>query len=75
MRDSVPSRAGIMDSRRSADLVSKLIAERRNPDPALVSHAERISAKVYGIMTATTLLTFGTLVGSYQLIFPHQLFA
>ena len=36
----------------------------------------RITAKIYGIMAFTTLLTFATLVAGQQLVFPpQQLFA
>ena len=31
--------------------------------------------KIYAVMGLTSLLTFGTLVTSYQLFFSHQLFA
>ena len=32
----------------------------------------RITAKIYGIMAMTTVLTFATLVSGYQLLFPPQ---
>ena len=43
--------------------------------PAPVTQAERVPAKVYGIMALTTALTFGTLTTGYQLLFTHQLYA
>jgi len=33
---------------------------------------EKMTAKIYAIMAVTTVLTFGTLVASYQLLFPPQ---
>ena len=36
----------------------------------------KVPARVYGVMTLTTALTFATLMTGYQLLFPpHQLFA
>ena len=32
----------------------------------------RITARIYAIMAVTTVLTFATLVASYQLLFPPQ---
>jgi hypothetical protein len=32
----------------------------------------KMTAKIYGIMAATTVLTFATLMTSYQLMFPPQ---
>lgn len=32
----------------------------------------KITAKIYGIMAITTVLTFATLMTSYQLLFPPQ---
>ena len=32
----------------------------------------RMTAKIYAIMAVTTVLTFGTLVTGYQLLFPPQ---
>ena len=37
---------------------------------------ETLSARIYGIMALTTVLTFTTLVTGYQLLFPpHQMIA
>jgi hypothetical protein len=32
----------------------------------------KITARIYGIMAITTVLTFATLTTSYQLLFPPQ---
>lgn len=32
----------------------------------------KITAKVYGVMAGTTVLTFATLMTGYQLLFPPQ---
>jgi hypothetical protein len=34
--------------------------------------AVKVTAKIYGIMAVTTVLTFATLTTSYQLLFPPQ---
>jgi hypothetical protein len=39
------------------------------------SRPEKIAAKVYAVMTVTTMLTFATLTTSYQLLFSYQPFA
>lgn len=53
-----------------------MIAQRRQTAPAPVAQPPKVPAKVYGIMTLTTALTFATLMTGYQLVFPpHQLFA
>lgn len=40
-----------------------------------IREADRLPAKVYAVMALTSMLTFGTLVTGYQLLFSHQLFA
>lgn len=32
----------------------------------------KITARIYGVMAITTVLTFATLMTSYQLLFPPQ---
>jgi hypothetical protein len=59
----------------SEQFLAKVITNRRNADPAPISHPEKLPAKLYGIMTATTLVTFATLTAGYQLLFTNQLFA
>ena len=50
--------------------------ERRNTEFAPRSHPAKLPAKVYGVMATTTMLTFASLVGGYQLLFPpHQMIA
>ena len=36
---------------------------------------DSVSPKIFAVMALTSLLTFGTLVTGYQLLFSHQLFA
>jgi len=40
-----------------------------------IARPEKISGKVYGVMAATTALTFATLTTGYQLFFTHHLYA
>lgn len=42
-------------------------------EPAVRS--QRVPAKVWGVMTITTALTFATLTTGYQMLFTHQLYA
>lgn len=35
----------------------------------------KLPLKVYGVMAATTLLTFATLTTGYQMLFTHPLYA
>jgi hypothetical protein len=48
-----------------------------SPDAAGASWAGRYSlpGKVYGVMAATTLLTFATLTTGYQMLFAQTVFA
>jgi hypothetical protein len=49
---------------------SRAASHFRGGEPA------RITAKIYGIMAVTTVLTFATLVAGHHLLFPpQQLFA
>ena len=41
---------------------------RNGGDPGPV----KITAKIYGVMAVTTVMTFATLMTSYQLLFPPQ---
>jgi len=52
-----------------ADLLIASSRARNSREPGSVP------AKVFAVMALTSLLTFGTLVAGYQLIFSHQLFA
>ena len=47
------------------------------PDADLVSACDdqKLPAKIYGVMAATTLLTFTTLTTGYQLLFTNHPFA
>ena len=35
----------------------------------------RLRLKIFGVMAVTTLLTFGTLVTGYEMLFARQLYA
>jgi len=56
------------------DLLAGLLMEQARV-PSVTTQELPLTAKVYGVMAATTLLTFATLVAGYQYLFPHQLFA
>lgn len=56
------------------DLLAGLLMEQARA-PSVRTQELPLTAKVYGVMAATTLLTFATLVAGYQYLFPHQLFA
>jgi hypothetical protein len=58
-----------------ADFLAGQIARRRSAPPAPAGRPEKISAKIYGVMAATTLLTFAALTASYQLLFSYHPFA
>ena len=58
-----------------ADLVSALLAKRRNSSTALEGQPLKLPAKIYGVMTATALLTFTTLTQGYELFFARHPFA
>ncbi len=56
------------------DLLAGLLMEQARV-PSVTRQELPLTAKVYGVMAATTLLTFATLVAGYQYLFPHPLFA
>ena len=56
------------------DLLAGLLMEQARV-PSVTRRELPLAAKVYGVMAATTLLTFATLVTGYQYLFPHRLFA
>ena len=55
--------------RRLPALTLKLLPMR---NVRRAAEQEKMTAKIYAIMAVTTVLTFGTLVASYQLLFPPQ---
>lgn len=57
------------------DLLAGLLMERASAPAPARREPETLPAKVYAVMALTSLLTFGTLVTGYQLLFSHQLFA
>ena len=57
------------------DLLAGLLMERATAPAAPVRRGEKLPPKVYAVMAVTSLLTFGTLVTGYQLLFSHPLFA
>lgn len=50
-------------------------AERASSPSPTSRKPDNLSLKIYAVMALTSLLTFGTLVTGYQLLFSHQLFA
>lgn len=42
---------------------------------AKIAERNRLPARVYAVMAATTALTFATLTTAYHFFFAHQLFA
>lgn len=58
-----------------AKLLASLLIERALTTPRASSEPERLTLKIYGVMAATTLVTFATLVTGYQLLFTHPWFA
>jgi hypothetical protein len=59
----------------ATDLLAGLLMEQASASSTTVRKADRVPAKVYAVMALTSMLTFGTLVTAYQLLFSHQLFA
>lgn len=57
------------------DMLASLLMERASAPSAATAETHLLRAKVYAVMTVTTLLTFATLTTGYQYFFPHQLFA
>ena len=57
------------------DLLAGLLMEMASAPAPKQREPEIQPAKVYAVMALTSLLTFGTLVTGYQLLFSHQLFA
>jgi hypothetical protein len=41
----------------------------------VAAEPDRLTAKIYGVMAVTTILTFATLVTGYQMLFSYQLYA
>jgi hypothetical protein len=72
VRPSVPPRR----LARPPKLPAMRDIERRSAESAPRSHPAKLPAKVYGVMAATTMLTFASLTTGYQLLFPpHQMIA
>ena len=46
----------------------------RDDNSGAAAHRKDVNvpAKIYGVMAATTVLTFATLMAGYQLLFPPQ---
>lgn len=70
------ARAGSSPSEGEVEtnLLAGLLMEQDSASPT-IREADRLPAKVYAVMALTSMLTFGTLVTGYQLLFSHQLFA
>ena len=59
----------------ATDLLASLLIEQATASSPTIREAGIVPAKVYAVMALTSMLTFGTLVTGYQLLFSHQLFA
>ena len=57
------------------DLLADLLMEQASAPAPTRREPEIPPAKLYAVMALVSLLTFGTLVSGYQLLFSHQLFA
>ena len=57
------------------DMLAGLLMEQASTTSAATAETHRLIAKVYAVMTVTTVLTFATLATGYQYLFAHQLFA
>jgi len=57
------------------DMLAGLLMEQASAPSAATAETHRLLARVYAVMTVTTLLTFATLTTGYQYFFAHQLFA
>lgn len=57
------------------DLLAGLLMEMAREAKPAVAQPGKVPLKVYGVMAITTVLTFATLVSSYQLLFAPQVFA
>ncbi len=75
MRDVEGSTWPVKDGCLSDALIAKMNAKRRNADPAPAKQPVKLPARLYGIMTATALVTFATLTSGYELLFSSHQFA
>ena len=64
-----------IDAELPTDLLASLLMEQASAPSPTSRKGDSLPAKVYAVMALTTLLTFGTLVTGYQLLFSNQLFA
>ena len=64
-----------IDAEVPTDLLAGLLMEQVSAPSPATRKTESLPAKVYAVMALTSLLTFGTLVTAYQLLFSHPLFA
>jgi hypothetical protein len=57
------------------DLVAGLLIEQASAPSPTAEEPDKLPLKIFGVMAATTLLTFTALTAGYQMLFSHQLFA
>jgi hypothetical protein len=57
------------------DLLASLLMEQASASSPTSRKADRLPPMIFAVMALTVVLTFGTLVTGYQLLFSHQLFA
>jgi hypothetical protein len=67
--------AVVADGGLPAEIMAKVIANRRTAGVASANETEELPAGIYRTMAATALATFATLTASYELLFSSQLFA
>ena len=75
MHDIESAGGSVAKERVPADLVAAVLATRDRVHPAPECVPLKLPARIYGVMTATALLTFATLMQGYELFFTHPLYA
>lgn len=69
------NRSAQSEGELATDMLAGLLMARAAPASAKTRNPDRLSVKVYLVMTVTTLLTFATLTTGYELFFAPRLFA
>ncbi len=71
---SLPRTLPACDEAMPTDLLAELLMEDNDAATGQAPETDSLRAKVYAVMGATTLLTFGALRTGYELFFTHQLY-
>lgn len=69
------ARAPRREALLATDLLAGLLIEQASAPSPTAEEPDRLPLKIFGVMAATTLLTFTALTAGYQMLFSHQLFA